>query len=109
MGKYKEVNLFSQDKRAIGRFFISLVSVIAGTITGTYLFSLIDKQKFDWASTLLIALIVYVPLTLSFFIGRWVAFRSKLFPKAKNRDMVMGLTFIILSIILIVLAITVFM
>ena len=101
MEKPKDVTLFSQDKRAISRFFVTLAFLAAGLVAGEYIFSLIDKQAMLWTSTIITVLMVTIPVTLSFFLSRWLAFKVKFLPKTKNRDAVMGVSFFVISAILI--------
>ena len=78
--------------------------MLGGTLIGDLLFGLTSHQEklIDWPSfTFFVFLSLLV--TASYFIGRLVAYKTHLFPKAKDRDNVLISVFIVLSLVSVVL------
>lgn len=99
------MDIFGHNK-PIRDFFIAMGCMLGGTLIGDLLFGLTSHQEklIDWPSfTFFVFLSLLV--TASYFIGRLIAYKTHLFPKADDRDNVLICIFIVLSLASIVLSI----
>ena len=103
MGKLKDVHIFSNEKGSIAKFFVTAVTYAAAIYTSNILTSLIEKEPFKWGESLLMILIIVAIITAVYFITRFLAYRTKIFPKTENREGIHGVSFIFLLILTIIL------
>ena len=103
MGKLKDAHVFSNEEGSIAKFFIALATYLAGMLTAGIITFLIEKEPFPWGTSLLTALIIAAFVTVIYFIARFIAYRTRLFPKTENREGIHGVSFIFLLIITFVL------
>ena len=103
MDKPKDTHTDSNEKYPISRFFTTVITFVAVFFTGDLITSLIEKEPFDWKGRLLTFAREVVFLTVIYFISRFLAYRTKIFPKIKNREGLQWVSFILLSILAIVL------
>ena len=103
MGKLKDAHIFSNEEGSIAKFFVTAATYAAAMYASHVLTSLIEKVPFKWGESLLVILIIVALITAVYFITRFLAYRTKIFPKTENREGVHGVSFIFLLIIVIVL------
>ncbi|MCR5038880.1 MAG: hypothetical protein K6A94_06050 [Bacteroidales bacterium] len=103
MKKFKDYNIFGHD-RPILKFWIMMICIMAGALLGRYIICLIYKDNFNW-SNYTFFLFLCTMIIISYFVGRLIAYKTKLFPQAQNRDNVLKWTFTILGLSLITLSI----
>ena len=109
MGKYKNVEAFGPSKESAQKFLLLVCIILLAKITGDIAYGLIHHLNegepiFNLAQYVIFG-IIYTIVTLSYFIARWLAYRTKAFPKIENREGLHFMAFIILSILLITLSI----
>ena len=109
MGKYKNVEVFGPSKESAKKFLLLVCIVLLAKVTGDIAYGLIHHLNegepiFNLAQYVIFGIICTV-VTLSYFIARWLAYRTKVFPKFENREGLHFMAFIILSILLITLSI----
>ena len=109
MGKYKNVELFGPGKESAKKFLLLICIVLLAKITGDIAYGLIhhlnDGEPIFNLGQYVIFGIIYMLVTLSYFLARWLAYRTKIFPKTEYREGLHFMAFIILSILLITLSI----
>ena len=103
MGKLKDAHIFSNEEGSIAKFFVTAVTYAAVIYASNILTSLIEKEPFKWGESLLVILIIVALITAVYFITRFLAYRTKIFPKTENREGVHGVSFIFLMILSIIL------
>ena len=103
MKKLKDVHVFCNEEGSIAKFFVAMASFAASVLTASILTSLIEKEPFQWEACLLTIAILMAVVTVSYFITRLLAYRTKLFPKTENREGVHGVSFIFLLLLSIIL------
>ena len=103
MGKLKDVHIFSNEKGSIAKFFVSAATNAAALYASHILTWLIEKEPFKWLESLWVILIIVALITAVYFITRFLAYRTKIFPKTENREGIHGVSFIFLMIISIIL------
>jgi hypothetical protein len=107
MGKYKNVEIFSSEKESSKKFlFVACLFPIA-RLLGDALFAFTigsdkDEPVFNLAEYVFFGF-VWVLIILSYFIFRWLAYRTKVFPKIENREGLHFLGFFILSFLSIII------
>lgn len=107
MRKLKDIEIFSQEKEAITKFFIYLglfLVLILGEGISTSYFA---DDPIDWTSGLLVISILAAIVTAAYFITRFLAYRTTIFPKTENREGVHGVSFVFLLILSFVLFIVI--
>lgn len=102
MGKYKDVEVFGPSKESAKLFLLYLWSILICCITADIAFGLSDYLKtgepiFNLAEYAYRG-ILWAFITIGYFIARWLAYRTKIFPKFKIRE---GLHFVVFLILLI--------
>ena len=108
MGKLKDAHIISNEKGSIAKFFVYLAIFLAIDIPGDFIFDKVYlRESFKWGEYVLEYLIFAAVLTLIYFISRWLAYRTKIFPNAKYREAIHGVSFFLLLIISIILAIVI--
>ena len=103
MGKLKDAHIFSNEEGSIAKFFVTAATYAAAIYASHILTSLIEKEPFKWGESLLVILIIVALITAVYFITRFLAYRTKIFPKTENREGVHGVSFIFLLVLTIVL------
>lgn len=103
MGKLKDAHIFSNEEGSIAKFFVTVATYAAAMYASHILTSLIEKIPFKWGESLLVILIIVALITAVYFITRFLAYQTKIFPKTENREGMHGVSFIFLLIIVIVL------
>jgi len=97
------LNIFGHE-RPVLKFWVMMAIIAGASLLGRYIVCLIEKDNFNW-SRYTFFLLLCALVTVSYFVGRLIAYKTKLFLKAQNRDNVLKWTFAILSIVLIAAAI----
>ena len=105
MGKLKDAHVFSNEEGSIAKFFVSMGCYVAACFTAELLSLDFMKKPFDWCGILVLHLCFAAVLTAIYFISRFLAYRTNIFPKAKYREAIHGVSFFILFIVSVVLAI----
>ena len=105
MGKLKDAHVFSNEEGSIAKFFVRMALFVAACLTGEVISYASMKEPFDWWGILVLYLCLAAGLTVIYFITRVLAYRTKVFPKAKYREAIHGVSFFLLSIIALVLLI----
>ena len=103
MGKLKDAHIFSNEEGSIAKFFVTAVTYAPAIYASNILTSLIEKEPFKWGESLLVILIIVALITAVYFITRFLAYRTKIFPKTENREGIHGVSFIFLMIFAIIL------
>lgn len=103
MRKLKDAHIFSNEEGSIAKFFVTAATYAAAIYASHILTSLIEKEPFKWGESLLVILIIVALITAVYFITRFLAYRTKIFPKTENREGVHGVSFIFLLVLTIVL------
>ena len=103
MGKLKDAHIFSNEKGAIAKFFVTAATYAAAIYASNILTSLIEKEPCKWGESLLVILIIVALITAVYFITRLLAYHTKLFPKTENREGIHGVSFIFLLILSVIL------
>ena len=105
MNKLFDYNIFGHD-RPVLKFVILILSVLCAALLGRYLFCLTDGSQMDWKEYVLFSMTFIVLSSISYFTGRLIAYKTKLFSKVQNRDhLLIGCFFglyIILGVILVI-------
>ena len=103
MRKLKDAHVFSNEEGSIAKFFVYAASYVVSLLTADILFAITSKEAFKWKENILSSLILFAFLTVVYFISRFLAYRTNIFPKAKYREAIHGVSFFILIILSIVL------
>ena len=103
MGKLKDAHIFSNEKGSIAKFFVTAATYAAALYASHILTWLIEKEPFKWLESLWVILIIVALITAVYFITRFLAYRTKIFPKTENREGIHGVSFIFLNILAIIL------
>ena len=99
MRKLKDIEIFSQEEGAITKFFIYLGLFCAFILGDGIATSYFTDDPIDWASGLLVVAIIVAVVTAVYFITRFLAYRTKIFPETKNREGIHGLSFMFLLLV----------
>ena len=103
MKKLKDIEVFSQEEGSITKFFVYL-GVIAACILGDGIAtSLFGNEPIHWTSGLSVVSILVAVVTLVYFIARFLAYRTKIFPGTDNREGIHGVSFAFLLVLSFVL------
>ena len=105
MGKLKDAHVFSNEEGSIAKFFVCMGCYIVACITAELISFGFRKEPFNWGGILILYLCFAAVLTAVYFISRFLAYRTNIFPKAKYREAIHGVSFFLLSIIALVLLI----
>ncbi len=103
MGKLKDAHVFSNGKGAIAKFFVALAGFAAAQLAAQILTSLTFKEPVHWGESFLVLSIILAAVTVVYFLTRFLAYRTKIFPKTENREGIHGVSFIFLMILSIIL------
>ena len=99
MRRLKDIEIFSQEVGSITKFFVYLGIISACILGDGIVTSHIDGEPINWAEGLLVVLILATIVTAVYFITRFLAYRTKIFPKTENREGIHGVSFIFLLLI----------
>jgi hypothetical protein len=99
MGKLKEIEIFSQEDGSIAKFFIYLGTFAALILGDGIITSLIADDPIHWVDGLLVVSILITVVTAVYFLTRFLAYRTKVFPKTENREGIHGVSFVFLLIV----------
>jgi len=108
MGKLKDAHIFSNEKGSIAKFLVYMSIFVTIDIPSDFIFDKIYlREDFKWGEYVLEHLIFAAALTIIYFISRWLAYRTNIFPNAKYREAIHGVSFFLLLIISIILVIVI--
>ena len=108
MGKLKDAHIFSNEKGSIAKFLVYMSIFVTIDIPSDFIFDKIYlREDFKWGEYVLEHLIFAAALTIIYFISRWLAYRTNIFPNAKYREAIHGVSFFLLIILSIILAIVI--
>jgi len=99
MRKLKEIEIFSQEDGSIAKFFIYLGTFAALILGDGIITSLIADDPIHWVDGLLVVSILIAVVTAVYFLTRFLAYRTKVFPKTENREGIHGVSFVFLLIV----------
>ena len=101
--------VFSNEKGSIARFLVYLAFyLLVIDISSDFIFDKVYlREDFKWGEYVLEYLIFAAALTIFYFVGRLLAYRTNIFPNAKYREAIHGVSFFLLLIISIILAIVI--
>ena len=99
MRKLKDIEIFSQEEGSITKFFICLGLFCAFILGDGIVTSHIDGEPIHWTNGLLVVAIIAAVATAAYFITRFLAYRTKIFPGTKIREGIHGLSFIFLLLV----------
>lgn len=102
MGKLKEIQIFSNEKGSVAKFFVAAALFSAVGYAVHILVSLIKKEPLKWGDLLVIFIIVAL-MTAVYFITGLLAYHTKIFPKIENREGFHGVSYFFLFILTIIL------
>ena len=106
MRKLKDAHVFSNEEGSIAKFLVCMCIFLAIDIPFDLFFEkLYLKEYFKWREYVLTYLISAAVLTIIYFISRFLAYRTHIFPNAKYREAIHGVSFFLLMILSIILAI----
>ena len=106
MGKLKDAHVFSNEEGSIAKFLVYMSIFVAIDIPSDFLFDKVYlKEYFNWGKYILTHLVIAAVLTIIYFISRFLAYRTHVFPKAKYREAIHGVSFFLLLVLSIILAI----
>ena len=104
MRKLKDAHVFSNEEGSIAKFLVCMSIFLAIDIPFDLFFDKVYlKEYFKWGEYILTHLVIAAVLTIIYFISRFLAYRTHIFPKAKYREAIHGVSFFILFILSIVL------
>ena len=108
MGKLKDAHIFSNEKGSIAKFLVYMSIFVTIDIPSDFIFDKIYlRDDFKLGEYVLEHLIFAAALTIIYFISRWLAYRTNIFPNAKYREAIHGVSFFLLLIISIILVIVI--
>ena len=108
MRKLKDAHVFSNEKGSIAKFLVYMSIFVTIDIPSDFIFDKIYlREDFKWGEYVLEHLIFAAALTIIYFISRWLAYRTNIFPNAKYREAIHGVSFFLLLIISIILVIVI--
>ena len=105
MRKLKDAHVFSNEEGSIAKFLVYMSFLFAIDIPELIYDKVYLRENFKWGKLVLEYLIIAAVVTIIYFISRWLAYRTKIFPNAKYREAIHGVSFFILLILSIILAI----
>ncbi len=101
-----DYQIFGHD-RPVLKFVILILSVLCASFLGRFLFCLTDGSQMDWEEYSLFSVTLIVLSSISYFTGRLIAYKTKMFSRVQNRDhLLIGCFFglyIILGVILVII------
>ena len=103
MRKLKDAHVFSNEEGSIAKFLVSMGCYVAACFTADLISHDYLKKPFNWCGVLILYLCFAAVLTAIYFVARFLAYRTNIFPKAKYREAIHGVSFFILIILSIVL------
>ena len=103
MGKLKDAHGFSNKEGSIAKFFVMLALFSVWQYGIEFTTSLLNKRPFEWWGVLMMVLAIAAFATVAYFITRFLAYQTKVFPKTTNREGLHGVSFVFLLLISFVL------
>ena len=104
MGKLKDAHVFSNEKGSIAKFLVWMSILLFIDIPSDFLFDKIYlRENFKWGEYVLTYLIFAAASTIIYFISRLLAYRTHIFPKAKYREAIHGVSFFLLLLLFFIL------
>ena len=104
MRKLKDAHVFSNEEGSIAKFLVCMpIFLVIDIPFDIFLDKDYLMENFKWGEYILTYLIFAAALTIIYFISRFLAYRTNIFPKAKYREAIHGVSFFILIILSIVL------
>lgn len=103
MEKLKNAHVFSNEEGSIAKFFVALAGFAAAQLAAHILTSLTLKEPVHWGESLLVLSIILAAVTVVYFLTRFLAYRTKIFPKTVNREGIHGVCFTFLLILAFIL------
>ena len=92
---------FSNNKPSLRTFFLTMLYVSGGTLSAELCYYLCFSKEGIDIGYIFMYLFQCLLIVIGYFISSWIAYRSKFFPKIKNREGVHVVSFIILTILII--------
>ena len=100
--------VFSNEKGSIAKFLVYMSIFLAIGIPDEFIFDKVYlREDFKWGEYVLEYLILAAALAIFYFVGRLLAYRTNIFPNAKYREAIHGMSFFLLIILSIILAIVI--
>ena len=99
MRKLKDIEIFSQEEGSIAKFFIYLGTFSACILGDGIVSNRISDKPIPWAEGLLVISILAAIVTVAYFITRFLAYRTKIFPNTENREGIHGVSFVFLLLV----------
>lgn len=103
MLKFKGTDIFGHDK-PVQKFIILMVLLLIADFMGSLAYSLIFDKPINWSEKTFFAFLILL-VTVSYFMSRLIAYRTHLFSRIENRDKLLVITFIVLSVLAITAAV----
>lgn len=104
--KLKDAHVISNEEGSIAKFLVYMSFFLAADISSDFIFDKVYlKEYFKWGEYVLEYLVFAAFLTIIYFISRFLAYRTHIFPKAKYREAIHGVSFFLMLILSIILAI----
>ena len=104
MRKLKDAHVFSNEEGSIAKFLVWMSILVFIDIPSDLFFDKIYlKENFKWGEYVLTYLIFAAASTIIYFISRLLAYRTNIFPKAKYREAIHGVSFFLLLILFFIL------
>ena len=97
--KLKDAHIFSNEEGSIAKFFVTIAIFLVANLTAEFISSVYREVPFKWETSLVGTLVFAAILTIIYFISRLLAYRTKIFPKTKNREGIHGVCFIFLLLV----------
>lgn len=107
MRKLKDIEIFSQEEGSIAKFFIYLGLFSAFILGDGIVSNHISDKPIPWAEGLLVVSILAAIVTAAYFITRFLAYRTKIFPNTENREGIHGVSFVFLLLVSFIITIIV--
>ena len=107
MRKLKDIEVFSQEEGSIAKFFIYLGLVSAFILGEGIVSNHVSDKPIPWAEGLLVVSILAAIVTAAYFITRFLAYRTKIFPNTENREGIHGVSFVFLLLVSFIITIIV--
>lgn len=92
---------FSNNKPSLRTFFLTMLYVSGGTLSAELCYYLCFSKEGIDIGYIFMYLFQCLLIVIGYFISSWIAYRSIFFPKIKNRKGVHVVSFIILTILII--------
>ena len=91
--------MFNRGKKGVATFIAGLIVYSVIVFVSGLITSLWGKTTFDWKAYLRVIAVMAAVVSVFYAITRFLAFRTKLFPKTENREGLHGVSFIFLVLL----------